>query len=94
MKFHLNGSRPLPVRLQIQWSRIFNPPGSSATKPARKLDARLAALLFTMPSSVTPDDNPLTLLAVRTLLRGTKLGVPSVQKVPRAPLSDPLWLLI
>ncbi len=80
---NLNGSRPIPARLQIQWSRFFNPPGGATARPVRKLDARLAAPLFTLPSSVTPDNNPLTLLAVRNLLRGKQLGLPSGQQVAR-----------
>ena len=76
---NLNGSRPLPARLVVQWSRFF---GADA-KRMRKIDATLASPLFTLPASVVPDSNPLTLLAVRNLLRGRKLGLPSGQQVAR-----------
>ena len=79
---NLNGSRPLPTRLQVEWQRFFG--DFPTARPVRKLDAKLAAPLFTLPRSVTPDDNPLTLLAVRNLLRGKKLGLPSGQQVARA----------
>ena len=80
---NLNGSRPIPARLRIQWSSFFNPPGGGVAKPVRRIDAKLAAPLFTLPSTVVPDDNPLTLLAVRNLLRGKKLGLASGQQVAK-----------
>jgi hypothetical protein len=84
---NLNGSRPIPARLKIQWSRFFNEkePGTlnyiPTARPVRQFDAKLASPLFSLPGTVVPDQNPLNLLAVRNLLRGHKLGLMTGQKL-------------
>lgn len=84
---NLNGSRPIPAQLQLQWSKFFNvhepgTPGYTPTaRPVRQFDTRLATPLFHLPSDVVPDQNPLNLLAVRNLLRGHKLGLMTGQRV-------------
>jgi hypothetical protein len=81
---NLNGSRPLPARLKIQWSKFFNQAGKPPTaRPVRQFDASLAGPLFHLPSSVQPDTNSSSLLAQRNLLRGRKMGLPSGQQVAR-----------
>ena len=94
---NLNGSRPLPPRLKIQWSKFFNKAGDPRTaRPVRQFDATMATPLFTLPTTALPDSNPLELLSSRNLLRGKKMGLPSGQQVARlmgvTPLTnDQLW---
>jgi hypothetical protein len=90
---NLNGSRLLPARLRIQWSKFFNQAGKSPTaRPVRQFDASLANPLFQLPLSVQPDTNSPSLLSQRNLLRGRKMGLPSGQQVARlmgvTPLSN------
>jgi hypothetical protein len=81
---NLNGSRPLPPRMKIQWSKFFNKPGDPRTaRPVRQFDATIATPLFTLPTTALPDSNPLSLLSSRNLLRGKKMGLPSGQQVAR-----------
>ena len=94
---NLNGSRPLPPRLKLQWSKFFNKAGEPRTaRPVRQFDATMATPLFTLPTTALPDSNPLSLLSSRNLLRGKKMGLPSGQQVARlmgvTPLSNAqLW---
>ena len=81
---NLNGSRPLPPRMKIQWSKFFNASAASPTaRPVRQFDATMATALFTLPSTALPDSNPMSLLSSRNLLRGKKMGLPSGQQVAR-----------
>src|ERR687893_267698 len=78
---NLNGGRPIPARLQIDWSKLFG----AGARPVRKIDAKLAAPLFILPTAILPEqDTPQTLLSVRNLLRGKRLGLPSGQQVAQA----------
>ena len=79
---NLNGSRALPPRLKIQWSKFFNEPNKAPTaRPVRQFDASLGGPLFRMPVTALPDSNELALLSQRNLRRGRKMGLPSGQKV-------------
>lgn len=78
---NLNGSRPIPAELVMEWRRFFPTDPTVTPRHARRLDTRLSAPLFTLPSSIVPSPDPNTLLAVRNLLRGKRLGVPSGQQV-------------
>ena len=81
---NLNGHRPLPPRLKIQWSKFFNETNKPPTaRPVRQFDASLAGPLFKMPMTALPDTNPLGLLSQRNLQRGRKMGLPSGQQVAR-----------
>jgi hypothetical protein len=90
---NMNGSRPVPARLKIQWSKFFNDPlakplnpdGSvpRTARPVRQFDASLAGPLFHLPATVQPDTSSSSLLAQRNLLRGRKMGLPSGQQVAR-----------
>jgi hypothetical protein len=81
---NLNGSRPLPPRLKLQWSKFFNKSGDPRTaRPVRQFDATMATPLFTLPTTALPDSNPMSLLSSRNLLRGRKMGLPSGQQVAR-----------
>jgi len=86
---NLNGSRPIPARLKIEWSKFFEIDGTQ--RPARRIDTKLADPLFFLPTVILPEpENPQTLLAVRNLLRGKRLGLPSGQQVARAMGLTPL----
>jgi hypothetical protein len=107
-KQSLNGFRVLPESWGIEW-RFFLPGirGSDATgadhlpQPSYKLDATLSHPLGALtevtagPELVVAGFDPkiAQILAVRNLLRGLRLGLPSGQDVARAmglePLSDP-----
>jgi Animal haem peroxidase/TAT (twin-arginine translocation) pathway signal sequence len=90
---NLNGSRAVPPRLKIQWSKFFNDPLAKpltadgpvprTARPVRQFDASLAGPLFRLPSTVQPDTSSSSLLAQRNLLRGRKMGLPSGQQVAR-----------
>jgi hypothetical protein len=81
---NLNGGRPIPADLVIDWRKFFNWDVTAPTaRMARRIDTRLAMPLFALPASVVPDQYPLTLLSVRDLLRGKRLGLPSGQQVAR-----------
>jgi hypothetical protein len=81
---NMNGSRPVPARLKIQWSKFFNQAGKSPTaRPVRQFDASLANPLFQLPLTVQPDTTSSNRLSVRNLLRGKKMGLPSGQQVAR-----------
>ena len=94
---NMNGSRALPPRLKIQWSKFFNKVGDTRTaRPVRQFDGTIASPLFTLPSTALPDSNPLNLLSSRNLVRGRKMRLPSGQQVARlmgvTPLTnEQLW---
>ena len=90
---NLNGSRPIPARLKMQWSKFFNAAGKPPTaRPVRQFDANLSDALFRLPSTALPDSNPTSRLSVRNLLRGRKMRLPSGQQIARemgvTPLTD------
>jgi hypothetical protein len=102
----LKGFRPLPRNWGVQW-RFFLPgikdgiePDPRLPQPGYKLDAQLSNPLGTLPTS-TAEAGPIGQgldpslardLAVRNLIRGKSMGLPSGQDISRAmgmePLSD------
>jgi Animal haem peroxidase/TAT (twin-arginine translocation) pathway signal sequence len=81
---NLNGHRPLPPRLRIQWSKFFNVDNTKPTaRPVRQFDASLAGPLQKLPGTALPDSNELGLLSQRNLRRGRKMRLPSGQQVAR-----------
>jgi Animal haem peroxidase len=81
---NLNGGRPLPANLVIEWKNILPvDPNFPARKP-RKIDTKLSLPLTTLPGSVVPPPDPTVHLAVRNTLRGKHVGLPSGQQVARA----------
>ena len=80
----LNGSRPLPPSMVIQWHHFFDIAGQAAAQRARRIDSQLSPRLFHLPSSLIPPPDPHVSLAERNLLRGKRLGLPSGQAVARA----------
>ena len=90
---NLNGHRPIPPRLKMQWSKFFNAAGKPPTaRPVRQFDANLSDALFRLPATALPDSNPMSRLAVRNLLRGKKMRLPSGQQIAQlmdvTPLTD------
>ena len=85
---NLNGRRPIPGSLVIDWRNILpniqpDPFPADTVRKSRRIDTRLSAPLFNLPNSVVPPDDPQTLLAVRNLLRGQRVGLPSGQQVAK-----------
>jgi hypothetical protein len=82
--FNLNGGRPVPADLVIEWKNILPvDPNFPARKP-RKIDTNLSLPLTSLPGSVVPPPDPTIHLAVRNTLRGKQVGLPSGQQVARA----------
>jgi Animal haem peroxidase len=82
---HLGGGRRLPEAWQAKWSLFFQFPGRRAPQASRKVNAKLARQLFQLPGTVVSSARPeLHSLAVRNLLRGRALGLPSGQAVATA----------
>jgi Animal haem peroxidase len=99
---NLNGGRPIPADLVIQWKNILPvDPNFQARKP-RKIDTQLSIPLTTLPASAVPPPDPTIHLAVRNNRRGKRVGLPSGQQVANAMrvtalsnaalgLTDPRW---
>ena len=88
--FNLNGGRPIPGDLVIEWKNILPvDPAFPARKP-RKLDTKLSLPLTTLPAPVVPPPDPTVHLAVRNLLRGKSVGLPSGQQVAKTMRLNPL----
>ncbi len=82
--FNLNGGRPIPADLVMEWKNILPvDPQFPARKP-RKIDTKLSPPLTSLPGSVVPPPDPTAHLAVRNTLRGKHVGLPSGQQVARA----------
>jgi Animal haem peroxidase len=81
--FNLNGGRPIPSDLIMEWKNILPvDPNFPARKP-RKIDTRLSLPLTKLPASVVPPPDPTVHLAVRNTLRGKHVGLPSGQQVAK-----------
>jgi hypothetical protein len=82
--FNLNGGRPVPADLVVEWKNILPvDPDLPARKP-RKIDTRLSLPLSALPGSVVPPPDPITNLALRNIMRGKHVGIPSGQQVAQA----------
>jgi Animal haem peroxidase len=81
---NLNGGRPIPSDLVIEWKNILPVDPSFPARPPRKIDTKLAIPLATLPGSAVPAPDPTRHLAVRNTLRGKHVGLPSGQQVARA----------
>jgi hypothetical protein len=82
--FNLNGGRPIPADLVIDWKHIFPMDPSFKARKPRKLDTKLSLPLTKLPASVVPQSDPSINLAVRNILRGKRVGLPSGQQVAAA----------
>jgi hypothetical protein len=82
---NLNGSRPIPPRLEIVWRHFFDLGALGAPSPpangSRRIDSDLSVPLFKLPRSILPPPDARVSLAERNLLRGKRLGLPSGQRV-------------
>jgi hypothetical protein len=81
---NLNGGRPIPSDLVIEWKNILPVDPNFPARPPRKIDTKLSIPLSTLPGSAVPPPDPTTHLAVRNTLRGKRVGLPSGQQVARA----------
>jgi hypothetical protein len=81
---NLNGGRPIPADLVIEWKNILPvDPDFPARKP-RKIDTKLSIPLSNLPGSAVPPPDPTINLAVRNNRRGKKVGLPSGQQIAKA----------
>jgi hypothetical protein len=95
----LRGFRQRPANTQIEWERFFKfpehlDPENGFPQPTRKIDTKLAFGLSILPAPIvnpSPEDKKdpkraveFAKLAVRNLLRGKALGLPTGQDVARA----------
>jgi hypothetical protein len=83
-EFNLNGGRPIPSDLVMDWKNILPvDPNFPARKP-RKIDTKLSLPLASLPPNVVPPTDPTVHLAVRNTLRGKHVGLPSGQQVAKS----------
>jgi hypothetical protein len=82
--FNLNGGRPVPADLVMEWKNILPVDPAFPARPPRKIDTKLSLPLTMLPGSAVPPPDPTIHLAVRNTLRGKKVGLPSGQQVARA----------
>jgi hypothetical protein len=81
---NLNGGRPIPKDLQMQWKNILPVDPNFPARPPRKIDTKLSGPLSALPLSAVPEGDPTKELAVRNTLRGKRVGLPSGQQVAKA----------
>jgi hypothetical protein len=82
--FNLNGGRPIPSDLVMEWKNILPVDPAFKARPPRKIDTKLSIPLASLPASVVPPPDPTVHLAVRNTLRGKHVGLPSGQQVAKA----------
>jgi hypothetical protein len=82
--FNLNGGRPIPANLVIEWKNILPVDPTFPARKPRKIDTKLSLPLANLPGSAVPPPDPTKHLAVRNTLRGKHVGLPSGQQVARA----------
>jgi hypothetical protein len=82
---NLNGFRPIPHNLVIEWRHFFEIPKGAGNpfNRAREIDGFLSGPLFHLPF-IDPRKDPPNSLAERNLLRGKRLRLPSGQQVAKA----------
>jgi Animal haem peroxidase len=83
-EFNLNGGRPIPTDLVMEWKNILPVDPTFPARKPRKIDTKLSLPLTNLPASVVPPPDPTVHLAVRNTLRGKRVGLPSGQQVARA----------
>jgi hypothetical protein len=82
--FNLNGGRPIPPDLAIEWKHILPVDPTFPARKPRRIDTKLSLPLTALPGSVVPPPDPTIHLAVRNTLRGKRVGLPSGQQVAQA----------
>ena len=88
--FNLNGGRPVPADLVVEWKNILPVDPTFAARKPRKIDTNLSLPLSILPPNVVPPPDPTIHLAVRNSLRGKRVGLPSGQQVAKAMRLTPL----
>jgi hypothetical protein len=99
---NLNGGRPIPPDLVIEWKNILPVDPNFPARPPRKIDTKLSIPLANLPGSAVPPPDPTIHLAVRNNRRGKQVGLPSGQQIAKAMrltalsnttlgLTDPRW---
>ena len=85
---------PVPTNWIIDWRRFFELPRANPNSPVlnltRTLDPFLVPALHTLPGSDQQNPKPTDSLAVRNLLRGNRMQLPSGQSVAAAIHTAPL----
>jgi hypothetical protein len=89
---NLLGFGPVGPEHQIEWPRLFDAPGAPPPARAKKIDGRLVGPLIALPVAVTGNTevDELHSLAVRDLVRGEGVGLPSGEAVARLMGESPL----
>lgn len=78
------GFEPVPENKVIDWSNFFKTSNNSNPQPSRKIDNKLPSVLFELPfDEFEHEPSERKSLAVRNLLRGKRLGLPSGQRVAK-----------
>jgi hypothetical protein len=88
--FNLNGGRPIPADLVMEWRNILPTDPTFQARPPRKIDTKLSIPLANLPASAVPPPDPTVHLAIRNTLRGKRVGLPSGQQVAKAMRVTPL----
>jgi hypothetical protein len=88
----LLGFRPVAVEHCIEWPRLFDAVGAPPAGRAKKIDGRLVGALIALPVALTGSSEveELHSLAVRDLVRGQGVGLPSGEAVARRMGEPPL----
>jgi hypothetical protein len=81
---NLNGGRPIPSDLVIDWKNILPDLGNPNARKPRKIDTKLSIPLSNLPGSAVPPPDPTIQLAVRNNRRGKQVGLPSGQQIAKA----------
>jgi hypothetical protein len=81
---NLNGGRPIPSDLVIEWKNILPDLGNPNARKPRKIDTKLSIPLANLPGSAVPPPDPTVQLAVRNNRRGKQVGLPSGQQIAKA----------
>jgi Animal haem peroxidase len=88
----LLGFRPVAAAHRIEWPLLFDATGAPPAARARKMDGRLVNALLALPVALTgaTEVDALHSLAVRDLIRGEGVGLPSGEAVARRMGERPL----
>jgi hypothetical protein len=79
----LLGFRPIAPERRVDWTLLFDAPGHPRAQRAKKIDGRLVHGLIRLPVAITGESavEELHSLAVRDLMRGQGVGLPSGETV-------------
>jgi hypothetical protein len=88
----LLGFRPVAAEHHIEWSTLFDAAGAPPAARAKKIDGRLVGALIALPGALTgaSEAEDFHSLAVRDLVRGQGVGLPSGEAVARRMGEPPL----